>query len=341
MLQPCDPPTHPDPMGGPQRRAGKGTCPPLGLGRLPVSTIGTRRPCPSAQDPVCRGLRKLGPPPHGHRGVTSPSLIRSLGATAPTTPTCCPFPHAAPSAGHASACPGCRDQHRRRGLSGSVPDRPPWAGISPTTQGNARRRPLTLKPHTKYLGVKSMPAAACCKILPERKKVHPANHGPPDGRVRRTPLVRLKVDRPPLNPGAVYTSVTHPQQSAGKAGTAPHPAEPEAGWRSTQAQALLRLAWKQGRQGRAGWELRVLPVHRQPEARAKQAPERHRKCSKTGGPASRLIPPRAKGHTLDGVGLSPGAKAEAGEHQRESGVSHAPAPCETHMREPCSGSGPL
>ena len=55
---------------------------------------------------------------------------------APTTPTPCPFPPAAPSARRASACPTCHNQHRCRVLSASVPDRPPWAGTSPPTQGN-------------------------------------------------------------------------------------------------------------------------------------------------------------------------------------------------------------
>ena len=70
-------------------------------------------------------------------------------------------------------------------------------------------------------------------------------------------------------------------------------------------------------QGRAGWELRVLPVYRQPEAKAKQVLERHQKCSKTGGPTSRLVPPRAKGHTLDRVGLSLGPRQRPGASERQ------------------------
>ena len=102
------------------------------------SHLGSVGHAPSAQDPVCRGLGKPGPPPQGHRGVTSPrrSEARGHSPPAPTTPTPCPFPHAAPSARRASPCPACHDQHRRCVLSASVPDRPPWAGTSPPTQGN-------------------------------------------------------------------------------------------------------------------------------------------------------------------------------------------------------------
>lgn len=324
MLQPCDPPTHPDPMGGPQRRTGRGTCPPLGLGRLPVSAPGTQRPCPSAQDPVCRGLGSLALLPTVTGESPRPRWSEAWGPQPQPHPRAAPSHTLLPLPGMLLLVPGAMTSTDAAGLSGSVLDRLPWAGISPTTQGNARRRPLTLKPHMKYLGVKSMPAAVCCKILPERKKVHTANHGPPGGRVRRTLLVRLKVDRPPLNPGAVYTSVTHPQQSAGKAGTAPHPAEPEAGWRSTQAQALLLLAWKRGWRGGAGWELRVLPVHGQPETRAEQAPEHHQRCFRTGA--------RQQARPSEGEGAHPGrGGAEPGGQGGGWGAS------ERERREPRSG----
>ena len=160
-------------MRGPQRRAGRGTRPPLGLGWLPVSRLGTHGPCPLSSGPCVQRSQEARPSSTWSQGshlALAGQRPKGRSLPAPTTPTPCPFPHAAPSARNASPCPAWHDQRRRRVLSASVPDRPPWAGTSPMTQGSARRRPLTSKPHTKYLGVKSTPAAVCCKILPEKRK---------------------------------------------------------------------------------------------------------------------------------------------------------------------------
>ena len=136
------------PMRGPQRRAGRGTRPPLGLGWLPMSPLGTHGPCPLSSGPCVQRSQEARPSSTWSQGshlALTGQRPKGRSPPAPTTPTPCPFPHAAPSARNASPCPAWHDQRRRRVLSASVPDRPPWAGTSPMTQGQRKETPTDFK----------------------------------------------------------------------------------------------------------------------------------------------------------------------------------------------------
>ena len=144
--------------------------------------------------------------------------------------------------------------------------------------------------------------------------------------------MRLKVNRPPLSPSAVYTSVTHPQQATGRAGTAPHPAEPAAGVEETAGPGppAARLEPGAAGQGRLG-------------ARGASSLQLARGQSKAGtrAPLEMLQDrrPHQQARPSEGEGVHPGrGGAEPGGHQRDSGVTHAPSPREMYMREPRSGS---
>ena len=110
----------------------------------------------------------------------------------------------------------------------------------------------------------------------------------------------------------MYTSVTHPQQTAGRVGTAPHPAEPAAGVEETAGPGPPAARLEPGAAGQ-GWlgaqgASSLQAARGQSKAGTRAPPE----MLQDRRPHQQARPSKGEGAHPGQGGAEPGAKAEAG-----------------------------